>query len=99
MESRRSGEGAAPRALRSEEARGLPQDLRGRRLQDLDPRGAGDQAAEGEAARSKEERSRGGLQPPLSDSRSPWQRNQVVDDCRGNLSRSTSFEGPMVPFP
>src|SRR5207249_6001604 len=50
MESRRPGEGVAPRAVRGEEARSLPQDLRGRRIQDLDPRSAGDQAEEDETA-------------------------------------------------
>src|SRR5207249_10697328 len=40
-----------PRAVRDEEARSLPQDRRGRRIQDLDPGSAGVQTEENEAAR------------------------------------------------
>src|SRR2546427_12251957 len=60
MEPRGPSEGASPRAVRSEEARGPPQDLRGRRLQDLDARRAGDQAKEGEAGGRARDRGRRG---------------------------------------
>src|SRR5438093_9642482 len=60
MEPGGARERAQPRAVRSEEARGLPQDIRGRRLQDLDARRTGDQAKEGEARSRARNRGRRG---------------------------------------
>src|SRR2546426_2095839 len=92
MEPRGPRERAPPRAVRSEEARGLPQDLRGRRLQDLDARRAGDQAKEGEAGGRARDRGRRGR-------RASTRGEEVADTEGGRKScrRRTASEVRTAP--